>query len=308
MVGSLERRARWAGARSCTWTTVRCTRQRWSSTCSTSRRCSRSFAAVSYSPRAPSASSGGRSSASSATASRRRTCRRTRARCSPSYADVALRSAALRGWPTTTAASWRGYSEVAALLTALGSPTARFVWTPAAQASFDALKLALSSTPVLHTFDPARRAVLTTDASNVAVAAILTQPDDEVYQGHPVAYKSRKLTAAEQNYPAHVLELLAVVHALRVFRHILLGGGAPRPGGCWSDFDLRTDNQAITWLKTKRHLNKMYVRWLDEIEDFRFDVTHLPRSRNPTDPLSRRGFADGADPAASTGDADAESQ
>ena len=34
----------------------------------------------------------------------------------------------------------------------------------------------------------------------------------------------------------------------------------------------------------------MYVRRLDEIEDFRFDVTHLPGSRNPSDPLSRRGF------------------
>ena len=160
---------------------------------------------------------------------------------------------------------------------------------------------------MLRTFDPARRAVLTTDASNPAVAAILTQPDDEGRQ-HPVAYESRKLTAAERNYPAHVLELLAVVHALRVFRHYLLGGGAPRPAGCWTDFDLRTDNQAITWLKTNRHLNKMYVRWLDEIEDFRFDVTHLPGARNPTDPLSRRGFADGDGPAASTGDPDPESQ
>ena len=44
------------------------------------------------------------------------------------------------------------------------------------------------------------------------------------------------------------------------------------------------------------------------MEDFRFDVTHLPGARNPTDPLSRRGFADGDGPAASTGDADAESQ
>ena len=52
----------------------------------------------------------------------------------------------------------------------------------------------------------------------------------------------------------------------------------------------------------------MYIRWLDEIEDFRFDVTHLPGSRNPTDPLSRRGFVDGAGPAASTGDPDQESQ
>jgi hypothetical protein len=88
-----------------------------------------------------------------------------------------------------------GYAELAAPLTALGSPTARFVWT---QASFDALKGGLSSAPVLRTFDPARRAALTTDASNVAVAAMLTQSDDEGLQ-HPVAYESRKLTAAERN-------------------------------------------------------------------------------------------------------------
>jgi len=123
-----------------------------------------------------------------------------------------------------------GYAELAAALTALGSPTARFLWSPTAQESFDALKVALSSAPVLRTFDPSRRAVLTTDASGLAVAAILTQPDDEGHQ-HPVAYESRKLTVAERNYPAHVLELLAVVHALRVFRHYLLGSGAPRPGG-----------------------------------------------------------------------------
>ena len=123
-----------------------------------------------------------------------------------------------------------------------------------------------------------------------------------------MAYETRKLTVTERNYPAHVLELLAVVHALRVFKHYLLGSGAPRPPGCGSDFDLRTDNQAITWLKTNRHLNKMYVCWLDEIEDFRFDVTHLPGARNPSDPLSRRGFADGPGPAALTGDPDPESQ
>ena len=99
-----------------------------------------------------------------------------------------------------------------------------------------------------------------------------------------------------------------MVHALRVFKHYLLGSGAPWPLGAGSDFDLRTDNQAITWLKTNRHLNKMYVRWLDEIEDFRFDVTHLPGARNPADPLTRRGFTDGPGPAASTGDPDPESQ
>ena len=127
-----------------------------------------------------------------------------------------------------------GYAEVAAALTALGSPTAKFAWSPAAQASFDALKLALSTAPVLRTFDPRRRAVLTTDASGLAVAAILTQPDDEGHQ-HPVAYESRKLTAAKRNYPAHVLELLAVVHALRVFK-LLAGQRGSSGGGVWIRF------------------------------------------------------------------------
>ena len=58
-------------------------------------------------------------------------------------------------------------AKLAAPLTALGG---RFEWSPDAQASFDALKLALSSASVLRTLDQSQRAVLTADASNVAVA------------------------------------------------------------------------------------------------------------------------------------------
>ena len=99
-----------------------------------------------------------------------------------------------------------------------------------------------------------------------------------------------------------------MVHALRVLRHYLLGGAAPLPAVCWAAFDLRSENQAITRLETNRHPNKTHVRRLDEIEDFRFDVAHLPGARDPTDPPSRRGFADGGGPAASTGDPDPESR
>ena len=51
----------------------------------------------------------------------------------------------------------------------------------------------------------------------------------------------------------------------------------------------------------------MYVHWFDENEGFCFHVTHLPGARNPTNPQSRRGFADGDGPA-STSDPDAESE
>ena len=111
------------------------------------------------------------------------------------------------------------------------------------QTSTACLDSGLSTVPILCTFDPAWRSVLTMDASGMAVAAILTQPDDAGHQ-HPIAYESSKLTATEHAYPAHTLELLAVVHALRVFKHYLLGSGAARPAACGSDFDLCTDNQA----------------------------------------------------------------
>ncbi len=61
----------------------------------------------------------------------------------------------------------------------------------------------------------------------------------------------------------------------------------------------------VTWLKKNRHLNKMYVHWLDEIEDFRFDVMHLSCTRNPVDQLTH--FTDGPGPAASMGNPDLES-
>ncbi len=52
----------------------------------------------------------------------------------------------------------------------------------------------------------------------------------------------------------------------------------------------------------------MYVRWLDEIKDFCFNVTHLPKAQNPSDLLILRGFADRQEQATSTGDLDPERQ
>jgi hypothetical protein len=78
----------------------------------------------------------------------------------------------------------------------------------------------LTTAPVLLTFDSRRHSVFTTDASKVKTSAVLTQPDDDDVH-HPVANESRKITLPpEQAYPVNVLELLAVMDALRVFRHI----------------------------------------------------------------------------------------
>ena len=195
------------------------------------------------------------------------------------------------------------YAELAAPLTALCSPTQVFKWTAEAQASFDILKTRLTTAPVLRTHDPRRRCRVVTDASGLAVSVILTQPDDEGVQ-HPIAYESRKLTMSERKYSPYALEMLAVVHAFKVFRHYLLGSpGGPLPPGVTvpTDFDLVTDNKSLTWLQTCPQLTPLHARWLDRLQEFNFSVTHVEGARNPADPLSRMAFPSGPGPASCTG-------
>jgi hypothetical protein len=96
-------------------------------------------------------------------------------------------------------------ADIAAPLTRLCDPHAPWQWGLEEQRSFDRLKHCLTTAPVLRTFDSSRCPVLKTDASEVAISAVLTQPDDDGHH-HPVAYE------------------------LRVFRHYLLGSDAPRRG------------------------------------------------------------------------------
>jgi hypothetical protein len=77
------------------------------------------------------------------------------------------------------------------------SPHARFSWGQAEQQHFDALSAALTSALVLHVWDQARPTCLLTDALELAVSAILKQPDD-AGAFRPVAFESSKLMQPER--------------------------------------------------------------------------------------------------------------
>ena len=66
--------------------------------------------------------------------------------------------------------------------------------------------------PILELADPSKEFIVTTDASNFAVGAVLSQVWDD--GEHLVAYESRKMNATEVNYATNERELLAVIHAL----------------------------------------------------------------------------------------------
>jgi transposase InsO family protein len=118
--------------------------------------------------------------------------------------------------------------------------------------------------------------VVTTDASNFAVGAVLTQGDKPP---RTIAFESKKLTPAERNYPVHDREMLAVVYALRKWRHYVLG----------HPVDLITDHKSLEFFTSQPHLNPRQARWAGLLAEYNYNIQHRPGKTNVVaDALSRR--------------------
>ncbi|XP_073154206.1 uncharacterized protein [Henckelia pumila] len=95
-----------------------------------------------------------------------------------------------------------------------------FVWSLECQESFDVLKEALRTAPVLAMPSGQGDFVVYTDSSKLGLGAVLMQRD------RVIAYVSRQLKEHEKNYPTHDLELAPVFFALKIWRHYLYGESA----------------------------------------------------------------------------------
>ncbi|GJP56479.1 hypothetical protein CLOM_g15546 [Closterium sp. NIES-68] len=91
-----------------------------------------------------------------------------------------------------------------------------YEWGEKQQAAFETLKTLLMSPPVLRIADPERPFEVITDASDIAIGAVLMQDFGNGLQ--PITYEPRKMQTAERNYPVHDKEMLAIVHASKNWR------------------------------------------------------------------------------------------
>jgi hypothetical protein len=110
-----------------------------------------------------------------------------------------------------------GFSKIAKPMTELLKKGKTFEWTPRCEASFQELKKKLTTAPVLTMHDMERSFSIYCEASGQGLGCVLMQ------DGHVVAYASRQLRKHEEKYPTHNLELAAVVHALKIWRHYIIG-------------------------------------------------------------------------------------
>lgn len=148
--------------------------------------------------------------------------------------------------------------------------------TPLFLKTFETCKNLLTSSDVLQYPDFSLPFILTTDASNFAIGAVLSQ--GTIGKDRPVAYASRTLSKSEENYSAIEKELLAIDWATRHFRPYLFG----------RKFTLYTDHQPLTYALNLKTPNSKLVKWRLRLSEFNFEVEYKPGKQNVVaDALSR---------------------
>ena len=122
----------------------------------------------------------------------------------------------------------------------------------------------LTTAPILAQPDIEKPFDVLCDASGIGLGCVLMQ------EGRVIAYASRQLRKHEVNNHTHDLELTAVVHALKIWRHYLLGNVC----------HIYTDHKSLKYIFTQPELNMREHRWLELIKDYNLEVHYHPGKAN----------------------------
>jgi hypothetical protein len=149
-------------------------------------------------------------------------------------------------------------------MTQLLEKDAKFKWSQQCEEAFLTLKKLRTTAPVLAQPDIEKPFDVYCDASGTDIGGVLMQ------DGYVISYASRQLRHHEEHYPTHDLELLAVVHALKVWRYYLLGNLV----------HIYIDHKNLKYLFTQSNLNMRKHRWLELIKDYELEIHYYPGKVN----------------------------
>lgn len=180
------------------------------------------------------------------------------------------------------------YASLAAPLTDAASRP-RLAWSPQDQEAFERLREASLAPSTLALPDPSRPFAVVTDASERATGAVLLQRDlsSPSQAFRPVAFDGHKFTPAESRYTVREREFLAVLHALRVWRHLLMG----------REVTVYSDHASLANVFSQRDLSPRWARWLERLADYNVQFVYAPGASplvRAADAISRAPLPDSA--------------
>jgi len=171
----------------------------------------------------------------------------------------------------------KDYSHIARPLFNLTKKETPWNWTTECNTAFETLQQTMITSPVLMLLDYEKPFTLITDASDYATGAILEQRD-ALGRSHPITYFSKSLQPAEQNYEIHDKELLAIIHALKHFRHYIQGSPHMTT--------ILSDHANLKYFTTKQTLTCRQVRWALFLSEYNYMIIPTLGKQNTADALS----------------------
>ena len=169
----------------------------------------------------------------------------------------------------------KNHAKVPKPLNILLEKDVKFHWGKEQQKTVKEIKELLCTAPVLEypRFD--KPFIITTDASNFALGAVLSQ--GEIGKDPAIAYASRSLHKAETSYHTYEKEALAIMFAIITFKNYVYG----------NKFTIVTDHKSLLWLKSADN-NIRVQKWRLKLSDYEFDIVYKPGKQNANaDALSR---------------------
>ena len=156
-------------------------------------------------------------------------------------------------------------------LTKLTQKNEPFEWTDSTQEAFEELCSRFLQAPILLYPDFEQHFIIETDASDTATGGILSQHGEDGHL-HPCAYRSSKMSPAEENYDIYDKELLSIVLVFQDWRVYLKG----------SPHQIRVilDHKNLEQFLTTKQLNQRQAQWSKLLSTYDFVIQHRPGALN----------------------------
>ena len=160
------------------------------------------------------------------------------------------------------------YSNIAVLLTRLTHKGSAWDFSDKCRSTFNTLKKAFTTAPVLMHWIPGSLLIIEMDALDYALAAILSMVSPTDNEVHPIAFHSHTFMPPKLNYDVHDKELLTIFEAFKIWRHYLEGSPTP--------IDMVMDHKNLEYFSTTKLLTCRQVHWSEFLFQFNLTIHFRP--------------------------------